>query len=277
MKPFLKWAGGKRWFISNHSNFFPVNYKRYIEPFVGSGAVFFRLCPSYAVLSDTNPELIDTYSTLRESPEKVWQILRRHQNKHSNAYYYKIRASKPRTPASKAARFIYLNRTCFNGLYRVNLRGEFNVPKGTKDNVIFPDDNFPAISAALQGVNMYVQDFAETIRSAQQGDFVFVDPPYTVQHNNNNFIKYNEKLFTWADQERLSEGLALACKRGALVLLTNADNKCIRKLYSSRIWAQFHVNRQSVLASDMKRRGEITELVISNYLTRKGKQVTARF
>jgi DNA adenine methylase len=195
------------------------------------------------VLSDTNPELIDTYSTLRESPEKVWQILRRHQNKHSNAYYYKIRASKPRTPASKAARFIYLNRTCFNGLYRVNLRGEFNVPKGTKDNVIFPDDNFPAISAALQGVNMYVQDFAETIRSAQQGDFVFVDPPYTVQHNNNNFIKYNEKLFTWADQERLSEGLALACKRGALVLLTNADNKCIRKLYSSRIWAQFHVNR----------------------------------
>ncbi len=277
MKPFLKWAGGKRWFISNHSNLFPVKYKRYLEPFIGSGAVFFHLCPSYAVLSDTNSELIDTYSTLRASPENVWQILRRHQKEHSNTYYYKIRASKPRSPASRAARFIYLNRTCFNGLHRVNLRGEFNVPKGTKDSVIFPDDDFPAISAALQGVNMRVHDFAETISAAQQGDFVFVDPPYTVQHNNNNFIKYNEKLFTWADQERLSEELASACKRGSLVLLTNADNKCIRKLYSSSIWAQFRVNRQSVLASDMKRRGETTELVISNYLTREGKQVTARF
>ncbi len=204
-------------------------------------------------------------------------ILKHHQSHHSVEYYYKIRSSKPHLPATKAARFIYLNRTCFNGLYRVNRLGQFNVPKGTKNAVVFPDDDFLAIQAALYPVKMYARDFIDTLRSVEENDFLFVDPPYTVQHNNNNFIKYNEKLFTWEDQKNLALELTKACKRGARVLMTNANHSCVAGLYNGHIWIKRSLTRHSTLASDINNRVQTSELVISNYLDEHGRQGKARY
>ncbi len=272
IKPFLKWAGGKRWFVANHDEIIHKNFTRYIEPFLGSGSVFFSLLPKNAVLSDINGDLIETYLAIKEQPDNVWRHLLAHKRNHSTNYYYHIRSSSPRTIATRAAKFIYLNRTCFNGLYRVNLKGEFNVPKGTKDTVVFPDDDFTAISDYLQHCELYTQDFEVTLHNADSGDFVYVDPPYTVRHNNNNFIKYNEKIFSWEDQERLSNAVTRAADRGAFVLISNADYPCIHKLYSSDHWVRVVVGRHSILASDVMNRRRTTELVISNYLNENGEQ-----
>jgi DNA adenine methylase len=265
MKPFLKWVGGKRWLLSDHRTIFPKAYKRYFEPFLGSGAVFFGLCPSHAYLSDSNKDLIDTFCAIRDNWQLVWKRLLWHQRHHSSEHYYQTRASKPRTPASCAAKFIYLNRTCFNGLYRVNRNGIFNVPKGTKDTVIFPDDDFAAVSIALRDAQLAYSDFEETLHEANSGDFVYVDPPFTVQHNQNNFIKYNERLFCWEDQKRLAIAVGEASNRGALVMVSNADSPSIKSLYSDDRWNLLVLSRHSLLASEACRRQSITELAILNY------------
>lgn len=276
MTPFLKWAGGKRWLVANHGHWLRSSVGRYLEPFLGSGAVFFYVKPQRAILSDLNEELIATYQALRTQPDEVWRYLRTHQRKHDKEYFYHVRQQNPRASASKAARFIYLNRTCFNGLYRVNLQGVFNVPKGTKDNVILTTDDFPLVSKRLQPSTIVSQDFLHTIKKAKEGDFLYVDPPYTVRHNKNNFIKYNEKIFSWDDQKRLAESLVLAAKRGASVFLSNADHPCIHELYQASVWQRIAVNRFSVLASSSKHRKGTTELVISNYLTKSGQQEDQR-
>lgn len=263
LKPFLKWAGGKRWFVANHSYFFPDSYGTYLEPFLGSGAVFFYMRPTRAVLADTNPELIDTYLAIREDWRSVWKRLRHHQNLHSEAYYYKIRASRPRSLAAKAARFVYLNRTCFNGLHRVNRKGEFNVPKGTKETVVFPDDDFSAVADALQNCQLLAADFEAVLDAAESGDFVYVDPPYTARHNNNNFVRYNESIFGWNDQLRLAKAMYRAKKRGALVIMSNANARCIRALYG-QFGTMQELSRCSVLAADSSKRRRTTELIVTN-------------
>ncbi len=277
MTPFLKWAGGKRWLVANHGQWLRRSVDRYLEPFLGSGAVFFYLKPQRAILSDLNEELIATYQALRTQPHEVWRHLRAHHRKHNKEYFYHVRQQNLRTSASKAARFIYLNRTCFNGLYRVNLQGIFNVPKGTKDNVILNTDDFSLVSERLQPATLVSQDFLHTIKKAKEGDFLYVDPPYTVRHNKNNFIKYNERIFSWDDQKRLAEGLLLAARRGASVFVSNADHPCIHELYHASVWQRFTVNRFSGLASSSKHRKGTTELVISNYLTKRGKQEDQRY
>src|SRR5579863_5287698 len=148
--PFLKWAGGKRWFANNHLALLPDRFERYVEPFLGSGALFFRLRPPKALLADLNEELMSTYRAIADDFRQIKAKLQEHNRRHSNSYYYHVRASEPRLPATKAARLIYLNRTCWNGLYRVNLRGQFNVPRGTKDSVILPTDNFEKIAELLK-------------------------------------------------------------------------------------------------------------------------------
>lgn len=274
--PFLKWAGGKRWFVNQHKAWLRTDANRYFEPFLGSGAVFFHLVPKDAVLADLNKELISTYQSLRDEPEELWRNLCFHQEKHSREYYYHVRSLEFLSPLQRAARFIYLNRTCFNGLYRVNLKGVFNVPIGTKTKVVLPSDDFSGISSILKQANIIDTDFRETIAMAREGDFIYVDPPYTVRHNNNNFIKYNERIFSWTDQKALSESLSHAVQRGAYVLMSNADHSCIRKLYSSSAWQCLTVERFSTLASSAKHRKGTTELVVSNYLNRNGEQVDAR-
>ncbi len=277
MTPFLKWAGGKRWLVSGYDTWLRQNAKRYIEPFLGSGAVFFHLQPKVAILSDLNEELISTYKALRDVPGRVKRHLLTHHRLHCHDYYYHIRQQSPQSIATQAARFIYLNRTCFNGLYRVNLQGVFNVPKGTKEKVVLPSDNFEEVSALLQNTNLSSCDFADTIDQAHTGDFLYIDPPYTVRHNNNNFLKYNERIFSWADQQRLAACLAKAARRGVSIFISNADHHCIHELYQAKYWQQMTVRRFSRLASSSKHRKGTTEVVISNYLKKNGEQEDPRY
>lgn len=240
---------------------FPLQYDRLIEPFAGGAAVFFCLSPASAWLNDVNVDLIDAYKAIADDWEGVVAVLKHHHAKHNSKYYYEIRASSPRLATTRAARLIYLNRTCFNGLYRVNLKGEFNVPLGTKTKVILPGDNFFASSNQLKKATLTNLDFEEVIDQAGENDFVFVDPPYTVKHNLNGFIKYNERLFSWADQIRLKDSLFRAKLRGAQVVMSNADHESIRELYgdSEKIYV---AARQSVMAASSANRKKTTELLI---------------
>ena len=261
IQPFLKWAGGKRWLVSQHSSIFPLSFKRYIEPFLGSGAVFFSLQPQEAILADVNCELIACYTAIKNDWQLVEHELAKHHRAHSKDYYYKIRAYRPINLHKKAARFIYLNRTCWNGLYRVNLDGQFNVPIGTKNAVLTEADNFPVLSALLKNADISASDFEPIVDKAKRGDLLFVDPPYTVKHNLNGFIKYNERLFTWNDQIRLRDSLLRATGRGAHVVLTNANHESVRELYKSDFDLMI-ATRHSVIAADPSKRKKCEELIV---------------
>jgi DNA adenine methylase len=230
-KPFLKWAGGKRWIVDREEFTIPSFEGRYIEPFLGGGAVFFHHKPSKSIISDANKRLIETYSAIKDDWQMVWRYVKAYQRLHSRDFYYYERSKTRDKPYARAAQFIYLNRACWNGLYRVNLSGRFNVPIGTKTTIVFDTDNFEEISDALQSADIYSCDFAVTIDKARRGDFLFVDPPYTTAHNFNGFVKYNQKIFSWEDQVRLRDSLAKAAARGARVALTNAAHESISGLY----------------------------------------------
>jgi DNA adenine methylase len=270
LQPFLKWPGGKRWLVANHSDWLVTAVGKHIEPFLGGAAVFFHLGPQASLLSDANEDLIETYCAIRDDPEGVFERLRRHHGQHCKSYYYWMRSSKPRTSATRAAKFLYLNRTCFNGLYRVNLNGEFNVPIGSKTSVVFPTDDFSATSQLLSQAELVVGDFEKSIECAATGDFIYADPPYTVKHNLNGFVKYNENIFSWADQVRLARVLRDAAARGAHVMVSNADHPSVRELYDDHIWRCQSVSRYSRLASTPEHRRGTTELIVSNYLSAHG-------
>lgn len=263
LKPFLKWAGGKRWFTSNHDGLIPKSFNRYIEPFLGSGAIFFHLQPKVSILGDLNHELIETYKAIKDEWKKVVRHLVKHQERHCPTYYYQQRANRPKTRAQRAARFIYLNRTGWNGLYRVNRKGEYNVPIGNRSTVILEDDDFESVAQALKNARLYSGDFEKLINQAKKEDLLFVDPPYTVSHNNNGFIKYNEKLFSWSDQERLSRALARAKDRGVKILATNAYHAPLVELYRHD-FSTITVTRPSMIAGKVIARNSYEELVISH-------------
>lgn len=168
----------------------------------------------------------------------------------------------PTDAIDRAARFLYLNSTCWNGLYRVNRKGEFNVPIVTKSAVIMESDNFIRISNILRDIELKELDFAESLSGARRNDLVFVDPPYTVNHNTNGFLKYNEKIFSWSDQVKLADAIGEAGKRGVKIIVSQADHKSIRELYSG-IGKITAVSRASVLAADSAKRRPTTELLIS--------------
>lgn len=262
--PFLKWAGGKRWLISRYPEIFPRQFDRYVEPFIGGGAVFFQLCPRRGLLADSNAELIETYAALKADFQLVVRYLKAHNKRHSDDYFYTVRAASPRSTYQRAARFIYLNRTCWNALYRVNLNGQFNVPRGTKNSVLLETDNFETVAARLKKVELVHSDFEPIVNSTKSGDFLFVDPPYSVKHNLNGFVKYNKKLFAWEDQIRLKDSLISACNRGVKFLMTNANHVSIRELYGDRFQTQI-VTRHSVIAADPNKREKTTEILIFNY------------
>lgn len=261
VEPFLKWAGGKRWLWRRHGNLFPRTFRKYFEPFLGGGAVFLNLQPERALLSDANSELVNVYVQIRDHWRAVQNRLKHHHDKHSKIYYYQVREMLPSNAIDRAARFLYLNRTCWNGLYRVNRKGEFNVPIGTKSAVVMESDNFFRISKILQGIELKTLDFAESLSNAGRNDLVFVDPPYTVNHNANGFLKYNEKIFSWNDQEKLADAVDKAGSRGAKIIVSQADHKSIRELYSG-IGKITVVSRASVLAADSAKRRPTTELLI---------------
>jgi len=263
VSPFLKWAGGKRWLIEKHSDIFPLAYNRYFEPFLGSGAVFFYLKPKSGVLSDVNRDLIITYKSVKQKYALVIDKLGKYQHKHSEKFYYKVRTKIENERVAIAARFIYLNRTCWNGLYRENKLGVFNVPKGTKNNVSLSADDFKGVSKLLKKFTLKCQDFELTINLSQAGDFIFVDPPYTVSHNNNGFIKYNQKLFSWDDQIRLKASLDRASDRGVKFIVSNASHVSLKTLYKD--YHQQKLQRASALASSYENRRRTEELIIKNF------------
>lgn len=265
--PFLKWPGGKRWFVQNYSSLLPSEYDTYIEPFLGAGSVFFHLKPKKALLGDVNTDLINTYRAIKENWQKVENSLTYRQRRHlkdADTYYYWLRQHTPPNLVQQASRLIYLNRTCFNGIYRVNQQGQFNVPRGSKNKVVIESDDFESISNLLDGAELVTGDFAALVCRAKKGDFVFCDPPYTVRHNYNGFRKYNEVLFSWADQERLASALLRAARRGAKVLCTNANHESVRELYDQPEFELQVLSRHSAISADSSRRSSFEELIIQS-------------
>jgi len=264
LTPFLKWAGGKRWLVGGYADLFPAEYGTYIEPFLGAGSVYFHLRPRRAVLGDANPELVAAYEAIKSDWRALQNSLRYRQRRHraNDDYYYWLRGKSPEDLTQKASRLIYLNRTCFNGIYRVNRQGQFNVPRGSKDKVIIETDDFESMSSLLKGAELVAGDFETLIDRATSGDFVFTDPPYTVRHNYNGFVKYNEILFSWGDQERLAKALLRAAQRGVKIMCTNANHKSIRDLYSSSEFSLQVASRFSTISADTASRKHFEELII---------------
>jgi DNA adenine methylase len=260
--PFLKWPGGKRWLVSLHPLLIPRNYNNYIEPFLGAGSVYFHLKPMRAVLGDLNADLITAYRGIREDAAAVQALLEKHHISHCREYYYEMREVVPISLAAQAARTIYLNRTCFNGIYRVNREGRFNVPIGERDQVVRDTDDYPAVAKLLSGAELRHGDFEPLVDSAQSGDLVFLDPPYTVRHNRNGFIKYNERLFSWDDQERLAKAATRAAERGALIVVTNASHPTVRQLYTDELFTFRELSRYSSISASLESRKHFDELII---------------
>jgi DNA adenine methylase len=256
LTPLVKWAGGKRRLLSDILEVAPPRFSKYYEPFLGGGAVFFSLRPEAATLSDTNSELIQMYAQVRDCPEGVLRHLRQMRN--SEEDYYRIRQSRPRTNNGRAARLIYLCTLSFNGIHRQNLRGEFNVPYGYKTHIDPCDEaTIRGVCHSLQGTILVEGDFERAISAARKGDFVYFDPPYTVAHGNNGFIKYNAKIFSWADQERLASVASRLKKAGCSVVVSNADHPSIRKLYPS--FKVRVIERHSVMAASSEFRRPVCE------------------
>ena len=260
---FLKWAGGKNWFVKHQSHRLPTQYNRFIDPFLGGGSVFFYMEPEQAILSDVNEELITTYSAIKHDWQKLERKLRNHARKHNDDYYYIVRGQKPREETSIAARMIYLNKTCFNGIYRVNRRGEFNVPRGSKNTVFTGQEEFEMRSKLLQNATLGCCDFENTINAAEKGDFLFCDPPYAIQQEQ-SFVGYTRNLFNWCDQVRLYNTLERARQRGVQILMTNVNHPSVRDLYENREGFLLDViNRYSSISGLSGGRRQYSELIVS--------------
>lgn len=265
MRPFIKWPGGKRWLISSLKQVLPLNFNNYFEPFLGGGSTFFHLTPERAIIADINQELINTYQVMARNPVQLRIQLEMHQKQHDVQHYYYIRNHLPNDAIARAARFMYLNRTCYNGMYRVNQLGQFNVPIGTRQNFIEDTSHFEEYAEVLQKINIRKQDFVDTIRGANRGDLIFADPPYTIAHNQNSFIKYNEKLFSWKDQKRLINALIKARNRGAMIIATNAFYPDLWKMYDENDFYTKPVSRFSSISGTTEGRGIQKELLIASY------------
>lgn len=267
--PFLKWPGGKRWLVCNYPELLPDSFGMYIEPFVGAGAVYFHLRPARALLGDINTDLIDTYRALQFDWLGVRNSLRYRRRRHledPDTYYYWLREQSPADLVQRASRFIYLNRTCFNGIHRVNRHGKFNVPRGTKNTVVLDTDDFEQTSRALTGAHLESGDFEKLVQRATADDFLFCDPPYTVRHNDNGFRKYNEVLFSWTDQMRLARALKRAAAIGVKIMCTNANHRSVRELYQGSAFKLQVISRYSSLSATSNSRRVFEELIVrANY------------
>jgi DNA adenine methylase len=257
-RPFLRWAGSKRGLLRPLVQVLPSRFRTYREPFMGSGSLFFALEPTNAVLSDSSPDLIETFDAVRGGVDAIVRHLK--PLKPDSDLFYRIRRKRSRGPFKRAAEFIYLNKTGWNGLYRVNSKGQFNVPYGRpKTDNIADYGNLRACSKALAraGVQLRCSDFEDALRDVGSGDLVFLDPPYVTRHNNNGFVDYNEKLFSWVDQTRLASLALSLADDGVSVIVMNAAHEELKELYPSFKFVGFE--RASTLASDPTKRGTVTE------------------
>ena len=263
IEPFLKWPGGKRWIAKKYKEYFPKEYNMYIEPFLGSGAVFFSLQPKEAILSDINKELINLYVIMRDNPKELKGQLVYHQERHTKEHYYKIRDVILTDNLKCAGRLLYLNRACYNGMYRVNKQGKFNVPIGTKNNFTYDIEQFDQYANCLKHATLICGDFYEIINKAKKNDFIFADPPYATS-GKANFTKYNDELFVWQDQLRLHEALVNAKARGAKIVLTNVYCKEIIEMYKNDGFYVHILQRSSNIAGQADKRGKVKELMITS-------------
>lgn len=262
-KPFLKWAGGKNWLVKSMPSLLNgVSFNAYHEPFLGGGAIFFAIAPEKAYLSDLNEDLIDAYIGLRDYPERVIDLLTGWPV--SEDEYYRIRNYSPRKSYTRAARFIYLNRTSFNGLYRVNRSGEYNVPYGHNDSYQFDIDRIRKASFALQSAVIEHREFEQSLDNIAENDLVFLDPPYTVSHNKNGFIEYNKTLFSIDDQKRLKKFIDEINERGAFFILTNAAHQVISDIFDDEYCKCFVARRNSSLGGANAVRGKTEEFIFTN-------------
>lgn len=223
--------------------------------------MFFHLNPDKACLSDANKELIETYQAIQLDAEKVLEVILSWPI--SEEKYYEIRSLHSDSAFVRAARFIYLNRTSFNGIYRVNRKGEYNVPYGHRDGYQFDVERIQRASRALRGKRIFHSDFVEALGSVNSGDFVFLDPPYTVAHNNNGFIEYNKNLFSLDDQKKLRKAIDMISRKGAYFLLTNAAHEKILEIFGG-CGECIELSRFSGLGGKQAKRQEISEFVFSN-------------
>lgn len=267
LSPFLRWAGGKVYIIQKLIPFVPEDYEKrtYIEPFLGGGSMFFALCPPRAILSDMNYHLIHCYKSLRAHPEMVYSLLKGFIGRNSEEFFYKIREEYNRSDFTikQAARFIYLNRTCFNGICRVNEHNKLNVPYGKKENPVFPTlAELKAISKSLKRARLRTCSYEKVLRTAEKGDFIYLDPPYPPLNGTSYFTHYTKERFYEEDQVRLSETAVWLVKLGCLVLISNADTPVIRKLYKHWNIRKLHVTRWITCKAQ---KHKVDELVITNY------------
>jgi DNA adenine methylase len=263
-EPFVKWAGGKGRLLGALTARLPDRIDRYVEPFLGGGALYFALQPGDARLSDRNGDLVEAYETVRDDVEGLIAALRDH--RYERDHYYRVRAQDPRTLSrpGRAARLLYLNRTCFNGLYRVNRRGHFNVPFGRhKDPVICPAGRLRAASRALQAASFGSESFEEAVAGARRGDFVYFDPPYQPLTKTARFTAYTVNPFGPGDQARLAATFAGLDRAGVKCLLSNSYTPLVMELYDGfRIEV---IEAPRAISRDSATRTPVREVLVRNY------------
>jgi len=278
----IKWAGGKSWLTKNHPQIFhsetslrtrafqnlpSIEFNNYIEPFLGGGAVFKYLRPqNKSILGDINDELICFYNVLKTEPKELYKLITSHMKNHSESYYYTTRENDSLSSEIEvAARFLYLNRTCFNGIYRVNSKNKFNVPIGDSKEFNVTEETFIEYSNLLKNTKIIKQDFKKTISYAKHGDLLYVDPPYVTKSNENTFDMYSANQFNWQSQVELSEILEQKNKEGVHIIASNINDKDISKLFHKKNgWQHIEINRANVMSYDSRGK-QYKEIVIKNF------------
>jgi DNA adenine methylase len=265
----VKWAGGKKQLLEQFEPFFPKSIEKYIEPFVGGGAVAFYIIKKYnpkeVIISDINEELINAYNIIKNNVEELIPLLQKYKEVHNKEKYYETRAINPTelSDLDRAARFIYLNKTCFNGLYRVNLSGGFNVPMGKYVNpAICAEENLREISKLMKNVTAKVMSFEGTLNLAKEGDFIYCDPPYDPLKKD-SFTTYTKGKFLENEQRQLAKVFEELHKKKCKVMLSNSDTNFIKDLYSN--YEISFVKARRMINSNAANRGKINEVVITNY------------
>lgn len=276
-KPFLKWAGGKSQLLKQFTRFYPRKFAAYYEPFVGSGAVYFHLyglnmngelgnSMTKVHLSDSNHELMNCYHVIRDRVNDLVAALVVYKTNHSKTHYYEVRSQDAESlnNVQRAARFIYLNKTCFNGLYRVNSKGRFNVPMGKyKNPAILDVVTLANVRAALHGVELKTQNFKKVLEHAKSGDFVYFDPPYHPLTSTSNFTSYTQDSFGEKQQRELADVVRELDRKGCKVMVSNSWTPLILDLYKHFDLKEVKASR--IINSKSEKRGKISEVVVMNY------------
>lgn len=272
MKPFTKWTGGKRKLLPILTELLPDDFNRYYEPFIGGGALLFKLLPHDAVINDFNEELINSYLQIRDNPNELIDLLAEHRDKNSKDYYLNIRSAdrdgriESMTDVERAARILYMLRVDFNGLYRVNSKNQFNVPYGRyKNPKILDKDLIYEVSGYLNANNIQILqgDFANAVADAIDGDLVYFDPPYIPLSETSSFTSYTHEGFSYEDQVRLRNTVRDLTRRGVNVILSNSSSPLVEDLYQE--FNLHYVDASRTNGAKPTSRGKIKEIIVTNY------------